>query len=75
VGFEANVLKRILYIDLLFPHHFHGTCKNVFNKGKPGELNKMNQIYQMETAKLRMITYAQFVIGSKFVYARLTVST
>ncbi|AOZ94430.1 CotS family spore coat protein [Paenibacillus crassostreae] len=44
--------KRILYIDLLFPHEFHGTCKNVFNKGKPGELKKINQSYLAETAKL-----------------------
>lgn len=46
---------RILYIDLLFPHHFHGIGKNVFNKGKAAEIKKLRQSYSIETAKLPLL--------------------
>jgi len=46
---------QILYIDLLFPHHYYSICKNVFAKGKPCEANKLLKSMQFEEGKLPVL--------------------
>ncbi|MEX2414945.1 MAG: CotS family spore coat protein [Paenibacillaceae bacterium] len=43
--------RRILYIDLLFPHKYYGYVKNPFKKGEAGELKKILEDYQFEIEK------------------------
>lgn len=47
--------RKILYIDLLYPHHFYGCVKNPFKKDKVGEVKKIMKHYRVETAKLPVL--------------------
>lgn len=44
--------RKLIYIDMLFPHNFYGCVKNPFKKGKVGEEKKIHKVYQMEMYKL-----------------------
>ncbi|ACV61976.1 spore coat protein, CotS family [Desulfofarcimen acetoxidans DSM 771] len=43
--------RRILLIDLLFPHEFHNTAKNPFHKGKESSANKLALVSSWEQQK------------------------
>lgn len=47
--------RKIIYIDMLFPHNFYGTVKNPFKKGKVGEEKKLLKSYQIEMEKLPVL--------------------
>lgn len=47
--------RKIIYIDMLFPHNFYGCVKNPFKKGKVGEEKKILKNYQMEMYKLPVL--------------------
>jgi spore coat protein, CotS family len=51
----SEAQRRILYIDLLFPHEFHGASKNPFKKGKKAEANKIMEAYEFEIEKAALI--------------------
>lgn len=44
--------RKIIYIDMLFPHNFYGCVKNPFKKGKVGEEKKISKNHQIEMYKL-----------------------
>lgn len=44
--------RKLIYIDMLYPHNFYGCVKNPFKKGKTGEVKKILKNYQMEKYKL-----------------------
>ncbi|MFB5282319.1 CotS family spore coat protein [Peribacillus sp. Hz7] len=44
--------RKILYIDMLYPHQFYGCVKNPFKKGKEGEEKKILKNYRLEMEKL-----------------------
>ena len=46
---------RVLYIDLLFPHHYYGYVKNPFKKGEAGEVKKLMESYREEKEKLSLL--------------------
>lgn len=48
--------KRVLYIDLLYPHKYYGYAKSPFKKGEAGEVKKIMESYQAEKMKLRILT-------------------
>jgi len=47
--------KKILYIDLLFPHKFHGLVKNQYLNNKPIKLLDVEEVVQFEKAKLALL--------------------
>ncbi|NLU50267.1 MAG: CotS family spore coat protein [Syntrophomonadaceae bacterium] len=47
--------RRVLFIDLLFPHVFHDTFKNAFRKGQPAKLSKLSAVVKLEQSKLKII--------------------
>lgn len=47
--------RKILYIDLLYPHHFYGCVKNPFKKGIAGEEKKILKNYRVEIEKLPVL--------------------
>jgi len=52
----TDAQRRVLYIDLLFPHAFYGEVKNPFKKGDPDhETEKLVESYQFELAKNAML--------------------
>ncbi|HZG84334.1 CotS family spore coat protein [Paenibacillus sp.] len=46
---------QVLYIDLLFPHHYYGICKNAFEKGKPGVAKKLGKSMRFEEGKVPVL--------------------
>lgn len=51
----TDAQRRILYIDLLFPHEYHGNSKNPFKKGKKAETKKIMEAYEFEVEKAALI--------------------
>lgn len=51
----TDAQRRILYIDALFPHEFHGSSKNPFKKGKKAEAKKILEAYEFEMKKAALI--------------------
>ena len=49
--------RRVLYIDLLFPHQYYGYVKQFFKKEKPGEGSRLIKIVAIEMEK-RHVLYA-----------------
>ncbi len=47
--------RKLLYIDMLYPHQFYGCVKNPFKKGKTGELKKIEKNYRLEIEKLPLL--------------------
>jgi len=47
--------RKILYIDLLYPHHFYACIKNPFKKGIVGEEKKILKNYRVEIEKLPVL--------------------
>lgn len=47
--------RKILYIDLLFPHKYYGYVKSPFKKGEPGDENKLQKCIRIETEKLPVL--------------------
>lgn len=48
--------KRILAIDLLYPHWFYGLVKNLFQNGKPVKPSDIERIARLEESKVSMLT-------------------
>lgn len=47
--------KKILYIDLLFPHRFYGLVKNIFIGEKPIRASDIERIAIFEESKLKLL--------------------
>ncbi len=47
--------KELLKIDLLFPHWFFATVKNIFKKNKPVGSDKISKIAKLEKSKLNVL--------------------
>jgi spore coat protein I len=47
--------KKVLYIDLLFPHWFFGLVKNQFDNGKILKSSEIERISKLELSKLTII--------------------
>ena len=47
--------RKLLYIDMLYPHQFYGCVKNPFKKGKVGEIKKIEKNYRLEMEKLPLL--------------------
>jgi spore coat protein I len=47
--------KRVLFVDLLFPHVFHDTAKNPFRKGKATSASKLEEAFALERSKRQAI--------------------
>lgn len=47
--------KELLKIDLLFPHWFFATVKNMFKKNKPVSSDKISKIAKLEKNKLNVL--------------------
>lgn len=48
--------RRVVWIDLLFPHQFHDTAKNPFHKHKPISPSKLLKVCQCERSKIDILT-------------------
>lgn len=51
----SNVQKEMLMIDLMFPHWFFGTVKNIFSKNKNVNPSKISKAAKLETSKMTVI--------------------
>lgn len=47
--------RKIIYIDLLFPHKFYGYVKKAFKKSGNGEEKKLLRNYQIEIGKMHVL--------------------
>lgn len=47
--------KKILYIDLLFPHWFHGLIKDQYIKNKPVNPSEIERVVRFEKAKITLL--------------------
>ena len=47
--------KKILYIDLLFPHWYYGLVKNLFQAGKPVKAFEIERIAMLELSKIPLL--------------------
>lgn len=47
--------KKVLYIDLLFPHWFFGLTKNLFQKNKILKAREIERISKLEEAKVQVL--------------------
>ena len=47
--------KKILYIDLLFPHWFHGLIKDQYIKNKPVSGSEIERVVRFEKAKVPLL--------------------
>lgn len=47
--------RKLIYIDLLFPHKFYGYIKKSFKKGGIGEEKKLLRNYQIEIGKMHVL--------------------
>lgn len=50
--------RKIIYIDLLFPHKFYGYVKSPFKKGELGEEKKLQKTYKIEADKMPVLRQA-----------------
>lgn len=50
--------KKIIYIDLLFPHKFYGYVKKPFKKDEIGEEKKLLKSYKVEVDKMPILRQA-----------------
>lgn len=48
-------IRRLLYIDLMFPHEFHDTAKNPYRKNKIISSNKLSKAAKLEQSKERVL--------------------
>lgn len=48
--------KRILYIDLLYPHWFYGLVKNLFQNNKPVKSSEIERMAKLEESKVSLLT-------------------
>lgn len=48
--------KKVLYIDLLFPHRFYGLVKNIFINSKPIRPSDIERIALFEQSKVKLLT-------------------
>lgn len=51
----TNEEKRVLYIDLLFPHRFYGLVKNLFINSKSIKASEIEKIAVFEQSKLQLL--------------------
>lgn len=49
-------VKKLLYIDLMFPYCFFGLVKNIFIKGKDEKLSKIQRVADLEMSKVSVLT-------------------
>ncbi|MCD4838889.1 MULTISPECIES: CotS family spore coat protein [Neobacillus] len=47
--------RKIIYIDLLFPHKFYGYVKKPFKKGEDGEIRKLLKTFNVEKDKMPVL--------------------
>lgn len=47
--------KRILYIDLLYPHWFYGLVKNLFQNNKPIKSSEIERMARLEESKVSLL--------------------
>ncbi len=47
--------KKVLYIDLMFPHWFYGLVKNLFINGKPLKAAEIERISKLEISKIAVL--------------------
>jgi len=47
----SDLQRRVLFVDLLFPHVFHDTAKNPFLKGKATSASKLEEAAALERSK------------------------
>ena len=53
--------RKLLYIDMLYPHQFYGCVKNPFKKGKVGEAKKIEKNYRLEIDKLLLLRQLLYI--------------
>ena len=47
--------RKLLYIDLLFPHWYYGLVKNLFQAGKPVKASEIERIAKLELSKIPIL--------------------
>lgn len=47
--------RKLLYIDLLFPHWYYGLVKNQFQAGKPVKASEIERIAKLELSKVPIL--------------------
>ena len=47
--------RKLLYIDLLFPHWYYGLVKNLFQAGKPVKASEIERIAKLELSKVPIL--------------------
>jgi spore coat protein I len=47
--------KKVLYIDLLFPHWFYGLLKNLYQNNKPLKAAEIEKIARLEASKIPIL--------------------
>lgn len=47
--------RKLLYIDLLFPHWYYGLVKNLFQAGKPVKASEIERIARLELSKVPIL--------------------
>jgi len=47
--------RQVLYIDLLFPHEFHDTAKNLYLKNKSIKSSELNRVIRLTQRKLHVL--------------------
>ncbi|MGG0175954.1 CotS family spore coat protein [Gottfriedia acidiceleris] len=50
--------RKIIYIDMLYPHKFYGYVKKPFKKKEAGELKKLNKSYIVDKEKIAVLKLA-----------------
>lgn len=48
--------KKILFIDLLYPHWFYGLIKNLFQNNKPVKSTEIERIAKLEESKVSLLS-------------------
>lgn len=51
----SEMLRRLLYIDLMFPHEFHDTAKNPYRKNKIISSDKLSKAAKLEQNKEKVL--------------------
>ena len=47
--------KKVLFIDLLYPHWFYGLVKNIFKNNKLENSGKIEKIAKLELSKVPLL--------------------
>lgn len=55
VNSMSNSEKKVLYVDLLFPHWFFGLVKNLFQNNKSLKSSEIERIAQLEQSKTSLL--------------------